>query len=82
MESQASLARTRDQRQNGRGEGSTGRRHWLVEGAIGAFLVAAPCVEGFVRRHTTPSADLVAGLVLMVWAVAGYLYFWFLFGGM
>ncbi len=56
------------------------RRSRLVERAVGAFLLAAPCVEAFVRRHAALGADLVAGLVLMVWAVAGYFYCWFLFG--
>ncbi len=63
------------------GDGPVRRSSRLVESAMGAFLVAAPCVEGFVRRHAGLSADLVAGVVLMLWAVAGYLYFWFLFGG-
>ncbi len=58
------------------------RRSRLVESAIGAFLVAAPCIGAFVRRRTALSMVLVAGRVLVVWEVAGYLYCWFLFGRM
>ncbi len=58
------------------------RRSRLVERAVGAFLLAAPCIGAFVRRRAALSTDLAAGLVLVVWAVAGDLYCWFLFGGM
>ncbi len=58
------------------------RRYWIVEGAIGAFLVLAPFVEGFARQQGPLYPDLIAGVVLIVWATVGYPYFRFLFEGL
>jgi hypothetical protein len=52
--------------------------YWWIEGLLGVALVVAPFVGKFTMLHREAYTDVIAGVLLVVWALVGY---WFM-GGM
>ena len=48
--------------------------YWWIEGLLGAALVAAPFVGHFTMLHREAYTDVIAGSLLVVWALVGYWY--------
>jgi hypothetical protein len=48
--------------------------YWWIEGLLGVALVAAPFVGKFTMLHREAYTDVIAGILLVVWALVGYWY--------
>jgi len=48
--------------------------YWWIAGLLGVGLVAAPFVGKFTMFRLEAYTDVIAGIVLVVWALVGYWY--------
>lgn len=46
--------------------------YWWIEALVGAFLILAPFAEKFAQVKAPTYTDVIAGIVLVVWALVGY----------
>ncbi len=48
--------------------------YWWIEALLGVVLIIAPFVGKFTVLRTATYTDVVAGVLLLVWALVGYWY--------
>jgi hypothetical protein len=46
--------------------------YWWIEALIGALLIVAPFAEKFAQVKGPTYTDVIAGILLVVWALVGY----------
>ncbi len=49
-----------------------GNGYWWIEALVGAFLILAPFAEKFAQVKAPTYTDVIAGVLLVVWALVGY----------
>ena len=48
--------------------------YWWLEALWGVLLIIAPFVEKFSEVRAAEYTSVILGLVVMIWAIVGYLY--------
>ncbi len=46
--------------------------YWWIEALVGALLIMAPFAEKFTQVKAPTYTDVIAGILLVVWALVGY----------
>ena len=48
--------------------------YWWIEALLGVLLIVAPFAGKFTAVHPAAYTDVIAGALLVIWAVVGYWY--------
>jgi hypothetical protein len=46
--------------------------YWWIEALVGVYLILAPFAEKFAQVKAPTYTDVIAGILLVVWALVGY----------
>jgi zinc transporter ZupT len=48
--------------------------YWWIEALLGVVLIIAPFLGEYTELRTATYTDVIAGVLLLVWALVGYWY--------